>query len=106
MIKETKDTQTSLLPRRRGNKLLRKFSYAIRDRIFDYDQPQYSGGEEDASDQILILSELFICLYQFIGQCYYVSCAFYYKGFTPFAAQVLVGAISFAMDVVVDLQQK
>lgn len=98
-----KDTHQSLLPRRKGNKLLRNLSRAIRARIFSYDR-QYEGGEEKELDDFvtkeesvaeeeetqesLILkgSELFICLYQFIGQCYYVFCAFYFKGFTPFAA--------------------
>ena len=103
ILSKSKDTLLPR-PRRGGNRILRKASRKIRE-YFNEDDYQYMGGE-DESDGILYIAELFICLYQIIGQCYYVYCAFRFKGLSPFAAQILTGAISFAMDEFVDHQQK
>ena len=73
-----------LLPRKKGNRLLRKASRKIREYFYE-DEYQYMGGEDESSG-ILWFAEASICLYQFIGQCYYVYCAFKFKGFSPFAA--------------------
>ena len=104
----SKNKNTPSHPRRGG--IRRKTSRKIREYFYE-DDHQYMGGKHDdfyneegidmTSDTVLNAAEKFICLYQIIGQCYYVACAFHYKGQSPFAAQILTGAVSFAVDLYV-----